>query len=48
MDLQGNLVVPAQKEVYKLAKLSNSYQFLTNPEEFLTNLSNDHKILNDD
>ncbi|MET3535982.1 hypothetical protein [Chryseobacterium limigenitum] len=48
MDLQGNLVIPAQKEVYKLAKLSNSYIFLTNPEGFLTNLGNDHKILNDD
>lgn len=48
MDLQGNLVTPEQKEVYKLAKLSNNYKFLTNPEEFLNSLSNDNKILNDD
>jgi hypothetical protein len=48
MDFQGNLVTPEQKEVYKLAKLSNSYKFLTNPEKFLNSLSNDNKILNDD
>ncbi|GAA4152283.1 hypothetical protein GCM10022217_06940 [Chryseobacterium ginsenosidimutans] len=48
MDIQGNLVIPEQKEVYKLVQLSNSYKFLTNPEEFLNSLSNDNKILNDD
>jgi len=48
MDIQGNLVIPEQKEVYKLAKLSNTYKFLTNHEEFFNSLSNDNKILNDD
>lgn len=47
MDFQGNLAVPEQKEIYRLAKTSNSYKFLTNPEEFLTGLNNDNKILND-
>ncbi|KQT26005.1 hypothetical protein ASG22_04750 [Chryseobacterium sp. Leaf405] len=44
MDIQGNLVIPEQKEVYKLAKISNSYKFLTNPKEILSSLSNDNKI----
>lgn len=38
MDFQGNLVVPDQREVYKLVQLSNSYKFLTNRKEFLTGL----------
>jgi len=44
MDIKGNLIIPEQKEVYKLTKISNSYKFLTNPEEFLGSLSNDNKI----
>ncbi|MDQ0595289.1 hypothetical protein QFZ37_003658 [Chryseobacterium ginsenosidimutans] len=38
MDLNGNLIVPEQKEVYKLVKFSNNYKFLKNPEEYLNNL----------
>ena len=40
LDIQGNLISPEEKQVYKLIKLSNSYKFLTNPEKFLNDLSN--------
>ncbi|MCJ8155472.1 hypothetical protein MKJ01_17070 [Chryseobacterium sp. SSA4.19] len=46
MDLHGNLVTPEQEQVYKLMKLSNSYKFLTDPENFLHSLNEDDKVLN--
>jgi len=38
MDMKGNLVNPIFKEVASLIKISNSFKFLQNPLQFLTDL----------
>lgn len=38
MDIKGNLAHPTIKEVVQLIKLSNSYKFLMDPLQFLTDL----------